>query len=95
MKSILCLLFLINCSLCSAQSRKGIYTIQREKNTFDNKSIITGSVVEFATNKPLKVAFIQIDTAVVQTDTLGRFRHELPPGNIKYTLDLLATIRLM
>lgn len=80
MKSILCLLFLINYSLCLAQNHKGVYSIQREKNAFGNNSIISGSVVDFTTNQPLKVAFIKIDTAVVQTDTSGRFRHELPPG---------------
>ena len=76
MKIILHLLFLINCSLCLGQIRKGIYTIQREKNAFGNVSIISGSVVNFATNQPLKVAIVKIDTTLIQTDTLGRFRNE-------------------
>ncbi|MFD2937842.1 peptidase associated/transthyretin-like domain-containing protein [Spirosoma flavum] len=80
MKIILCLLFLINYSLCLAQNRKGVYTIQREKSALGNKSIISGSVVDFATNQPLKVAVIKIDTTLIQTDTLGHFRQELSPG---------------
>lgn len=84
MKTTLWLLFLINCSLCLAQSRKGTYTIQREKTDFSNKSILSGSVVAYATNKPLKVAVVKIDTTLVYTDTLGYFRHELPAG--KHTI---------
>lgn len=80
MKSILCLLFLINCPFCLAQNRKGVYIIHREKNAFSSKSIISGSVVDFATNQPLKVAVVRIDTTLIQTDTLGHFQHELPPG---------------
>ena len=83
MKIILYLLLLISCFPCSAQTRKGIYTIQREKNGFNNKSTISGSVVEFSTNQPLKVAFVKIDTTLIWTDTLGRFHHELPPGKYK------------
>ncbi len=83
MKIILHLLFLINCSLCLGQIRKGIYTIQREKNAFGNVSIISGSVVNFATNQPLKVAIVKIDTTLIQTDTLGRFRYELLPGKYR------------
>ncbi|WP_077923222.1 hypothetical protein [Spirosoma sp. 209] len=80
MKITLYLLFLINCSFCLAQTSKGTYTIERKKNAFGNKSIISGTVVEFAANQPLKVAVVKIDKTLIQTDTLGRFRYEVSPG---------------
>jgi hypothetical protein len=94
MKIILGLLFLFNCSFCLAQTSKGVYTIQREKYAFGNKSIISGSVVEFATNQPLKVAFIKIDTMLIQTDTLGHFRHELSPGKHRVWAGFIGYYRI-
>ncbi|GAB4024991.1 peptidase associated/transthyretin-like domain-containing protein [Spirosoma koreense] len=101
MKAILYVLLLINCSLCLAQTRRGTHTIQRESNAAINEPILSGSVVELATNKPLRMAIVKIDTTLIYTDTLGHFRYALPVGKyriragfIGYYLIDLGKIRL-
>ncbi|OIN56431.1 hypothetical protein [Arsenicibacter rosenii] len=49
-----------------------------------NNTIISGIILDCKTQKPLKVAIIKINKTTFYSDTLGRFRHQVKPGN--YTI---------
>jgi uncharacterized membrane protein len=78
---------LVNSTICLAQTKqtsKGNYTILRTSTSAQDGGIITGTIKELKTNRPLKVGVISINKDLITTDTLGHFRYEIPPG--KYSI---------
>ena len=55
-------------------------TIEQRFTTSEQKSVLSGRLIDCETQKPLKLGVLNIDGDIFNTDSLGKFHKLLKPG---------------